>query len=714
MEKFVFTNARSDAKCPIPNKWSELAVSTYDANIGANKCVITGKNSNVTVVDVDNNNDTLEKFNEMLKNHDTFTTLVCKTLNGGYHYYFKYIKDIKTCVKINNYSVDIRNDGACVICPPSTYRDKGYEWIDESIEPIEMPEWLKQWVLMGQKNKVEESDTEEEDDKEVEEEDLNKLKLLLEEFPYINYSKKFDRNKWLYFVALIKSAGGDWQLSHKYSLKLPEHEPCECEKVFNSIKKLHVKPLYKLRSLIDKYDYKNSDVFKKQYRFNFKDDYQIDDFCDEFTDSCYESIMEFEIDALPKLKRVCVYISSLNEFACRYRKIIMKKEIVSMPAICIKDGKKVEQIKLKDYIMRSKTLRFSEVDYILDDQKDLRIFNKWLGYDSSIIDNPDQEAIDAIIDVIYKVMCNQDDNILKYVLTWFSNIVSTIEINKVALVLIGSEQGGGKGTIIELIQKMLGLHCSVSVAGITPLTQKHNDIIDGQRLIIVNEAASTKEEFRNNFEKLKTIITDPTVDIEPKNLRHTRVNNIGNYIIVSNHADSMVVEQSDRRYQVLECSDTYLNDTVFWGKWRKKCLTTNGANSFYTYLMNYKDKVDLFKIIDTSLKQEMKLRSLPNTLKFMLQYKEDLENNNRYYADNTFKIQSKELFAEYVRWAKEENEKNIATATKFGLDIKKQIESIKTNKGCFYIIMRDENYNKNIEQTSNLNEKDDFSDLVNI
>jgi phage/plasmid-associated DNA primase len=208
----------------------------------------------------------------------------------------------------------------------------------------------------------------------------------------------------------------------------------------------------------------------------------------------------------------------------------------------------------------------------------------------------------------------------------------------------------------------------------------------------MNECASTRDEFRSSFDKLKSIITDPVIEIEPKGLNSYEAKNIGNYVIVSNHDDSVVIEDSDRRYQVLSCSDVYLNNTEYFGRVRKILqldddTVKDAANSFYTYLMQYKDKVNLFQIIDSPMRQEMKNRSLPSTVRYIKEYIETMNILKNEDADKwqyLSNIKAVLLYQKYVEWAKESNEK-IMSNTKFGTDIKNYVVKSIKKDATYYI-----------------------------
>jgi phage/plasmid-associated DNA primase len=102
-------------------------------------------------------------------------------------------------------------------------------------------------------------------------------------------------------------------------------------------------------------------------------------------------------------------------------------------------------------------------------------------------------------------------------------------INGKALAMV-SEQGTGKGTLIEFMELLLRSINVASVAGIERITGRFNTILQNKRLVNINEMSSTKEEFRSNFDKIKSYITDPTITIEPKGVNPYKITNISNFV----------------------------------------------------------------------------------------------------------------------------------------------------------------------------------------
>jgi hypothetical protein len=545
--------------------------------------------------------------------------------------------------------------------------------------------------LMDNVSNLKESDSDSDDDSdhdsdpESDNDSEDDIEILLEDFPFDKFYT--DRRSWLYFLGILKSAGLNWSVACKYAQRMGNHDPCTCERTFKSLTKEYTNPTQKIKNIINRF---KKLEYVKIGSFDFKDTYDILDFKEEFNNAKFESYKEIKDELGVKIKSVIAYIIDLECFIIKSNGNlkILKRVTNCMPKIYKKSGEKFVMFNVQKYVIESIYLNYNSMDYVLSKYENDRIFNIWKGYDAVMVDKPDQEVIDVALDLLLNVYCAGDKEMLRYILTWFSNIVSTSGINKIALVLIGTKQGGGKGTFLEFMEKILGKHCYKAISGIGQVTQKHNTCVEGRRLIVMNEAASTREEFRSNFDKLKSIITDPTIEIEPKGLASYEAKNLGNYIIVSNHEDSVVIESSDRRYQVLNCSDIYINNTEYFGRVRKilqlDSPAKDAANSFYTYLMNYKDKVDLFKIIDTELRQEMKNRSLPSSVRFIKEHQEFLDRLELDIGtENLYEVRAVDLYKKYENWAKDYNEK-VLTNTKFGTDIKDYITKISKKDGIYY------------------------------
>jgi phage/plasmid-associated DNA primase len=111
----------------------------------------TGQLSGITCFDFD----TIESYEQLVSAHPELKT--CKTVQTkkGFHLYFQYDPAIETTT---NYfpSVDIRNDDAILICPPTTYKLKDgtiAEYKDLGGELLPIPDYMKKVLVVKEKEK---------------------------------------------------------------------------------------------------------------------------------------------------------------------------------------------------------------------------------------------------------------------------------------------------------------------------------------------------------------------------------------------------------------------------------------------------------------------------------------------------------------------------------------------------------------------------------
>ncbi|MCI1478961.1 MAG: phage/plasmid primase, P4 family [Clostridium beijerinckii] len=120
----------SDRNCQIKTKeeFENISSRAYKKEI-TGISLLTGKHSNIIVIDIDKNHgdgsvDGEESFEELIKDlskedkQQINNTFAVKTPNGGTHLYFKYKKGLKNKA---NYApgVDIRTDGGLIVLPGS-------------------------------------------------------------------------------------------------------------------------------------------------------------------------------------------------------------------------------------------------------------------------------------------------------------------------------------------------------------------------------------------------------------------------------------------------------------------------------------------------------------------------------------------------------------------------------------------------------------------
>ena len=117
---------------------------------GNNIGVVTGKISNIFIIDIDvKHPESLTQLDLWKKEHGEFNTYTVKTGSGGYHFYFQYDEKIKGGIGFRK-GIDILSDGRQAVLPP--FFNSNGQYIILENKPIEKaPDWLIELIIESQK-----------------------------------------------------------------------------------------------------------------------------------------------------------------------------------------------------------------------------------------------------------------------------------------------------------------------------------------------------------------------------------------------------------------------------------------------------------------------------------------------------------------------------------------------------------------------------------
>jgi Bifunctional DNA primase/polymerase, N-terminal/AAA domain len=122
----------------------------------ANVAIVTGRISNLIVVDVDPRNDGFETILQLVDEHgDLPPTITAQSGGGGEHFYFSYPSKHPLSTRKNALGpgVDLKADGGYIVAPPSRHPSGGlYRWDSspDNTKLDEPPAWM---VLLAGKTK---------------------------------------------------------------------------------------------------------------------------------------------------------------------------------------------------------------------------------------------------------------------------------------------------------------------------------------------------------------------------------------------------------------------------------------------------------------------------------------------------------------------------------------------------------------------------------
>lgn len=230
-----------------------------------NSCLIMlGERYNLIGVDVDNKEDTIEKYNKIMEDNNALETLTIKTVNKGYHYYYRLTdkqKEILNKINFNSKNdaifdlhIDIKYNNQIFFGPSRfNFENRIYKYkIYTDIDPIILPNFIFDELISNYKCKKckqeyvtktklcdkcslkvvkEKEEKIEEDVPKVDETILEKYLDCLKSSRFSNYET------WLYIGAIIYNENGSLEMFKKYSQKVDNYDKKACEDKWNEYKK---------------------------------------------------------------------------------------------------------------------------------------------------------------------------------------------------------------------------------------------------------------------------------------------------------------------------------------------------------------------------------------------------------------------------------------------------------------------------------------------
>ena len=118
-------------------------------------------------------------------------------------------------------------------------------------------------------------------------------------------------------------------------------------------------------------------------------------------------------------------------------------------------------------------------------------------------------------------------------------------------VYIKGVEGDGKSIVGALLRVAMGDENAGVVGPATIVNSNFNDWAGGRCLNVIEEIKMTGHNRHDAYNKIKTLITNDTVEMHPKGRPSQTIINTVNYIMFSNYKDGIPLDEYDRRVLVL-------------------------------------------------------------------------------------------------------------------------------------------------------------------
>ena len=292
------------------------------------------------------------------------------------------------------------------------------------------------------------------------------------------------------------------------------------------------------------------------------------------------------------------------------------------------------------------------------------VYNMFRGFG----ENPAAGAWNLMEDHIRDVLCSGDDALYRWVMSWCARIVQDPggERPGTAIVLRGG-QGVGKGMFAVNLGRIIGPHFR-HLTHQEQLTRAFNAHLKDALLVFADEACYPGD--KAAVGRLKGMITEPTLTIEPKGVDAFQIANHINLIMATNEAWAIPAEMDSRRFLVLEVGPSHKNDRAYFAALQAQM--DNGGRAAWMAALQAWDwrQVDLRTVPATVGLRAQKVASLPPIGSW---WHEALEAGAVPLADNHGDLiggvtwpsvaTKSEVYAGFVRYCKTRNVRHIPAAS---------------------------------------------------
>lgn len=200
---------------------------------------------------------------------------------------------------------------------------------------------------------------------------------------------------------------------------------------------------------------------------------------------------------------------------------------------------------------------------------------------------PKEGKVDPILDLVRYLTSRaaeheaECDEIMHWLLCWLAYPLQHPGAKLRTAVVMHGDEGAGKNFLFDIMVAIYGKYGAL--VGQDELEDKFNDW-RSCKMFVVGDEVSSRAELVHNKNRLKALITSPTVQINPKNLARREEKNQMNIVFLSNELQPLALDNSDRRYLVVYTPRA--KDPDYYrklGEWRDN----GGAEAFYHFLLTY-------------------------------------------------------------------------------------------------------------------------------
>jgi hypothetical protein len=240
--------------------------------------------------------------------------------------------------------------------------------------------------------------------------------------------------------------------------------------------------------------------------------------------------------------------------------------------------------------------------------------NYWVGHTISPTANNNYAIID---DYLLKVICNGDSASHLYLLSFLAHMLQFPEVKPgIVPVLIGG-QGTGKGVFFQLLRAIWS-KTTLLVSDINDVVGQFNAGLERNYIVCMDEALFVGD--RRSLDRLKSIVTEPTIRIEQKYQPSRSIESVHRFFAATNHDQFAYIDKDDRRFLMLRVSSLRQQDADYFKRLCDSFSDGQTLEGFVAFLLS----LDL---------ADFNVRERPKTTEYDSQRIKSLNKFERYWNE---------------------------------------------------------------------------------
>jgi hypothetical protein len=300
------------------------------------------------------------------------------------------------------------------------------------------------------------------------------------------------------------------------------------------------------------------------------------------------------------------------------------------------------------------------------------IYNIWRQFSAEDMEKCGEDEYNDELEFLLnhiKILCNHNEEIYNYFIRWIGQMLVYPETKSVFVILI-SEEGAGKGSLLHLLRKIMGNNKVLeSQSPDRDIWGNFNGLMANAFLVAIDELEKQKAK---DIAQIKGLITEPTLSINQKGKGQFTINSFHRFLGMTNKENPIETGKNDRRKLIVRCSDELIGksekNVEYFKRFYKIIENNNVIRKLYDYLISL-DGLDTFNELPIPTSEYHEALKETNVC-YVEEYIKSFTAKNMDKESNTLIVSGTKLYQDFNEWIQENGFKYETNVIKICLRLK--------------------------------------------